>query len=149
MLNEKELAFLRRLVENRVDFIVLGMSAAALQGAPALTEDVDLWFRDLNHPGIRKAAESLGGRLLDLSALMRPPVFEGEAVEIFDVVLTVHGIEDFQTEWDTGTVTLQLGDVPIRVLTLERILASKKAANRDKDRMAVSVLEATLKVAGK
>ena len=52
-----------------------------------------------------------------------------------------------QTEWDTGTVILRLGGLSIRVLKLERIIASKKATNRDKDRMAVSVLETTLKVA--
>jgi hypothetical protein len=52
-----------------------------------------------------------------------------------------------QTEWDTGTVILQLGGLSIRVLKLERIIASKKATNRDKDRLAVSVLETTLKVA--
>ena len=72
MLKEKELEFLRRLADNQVDFIIIGMSAAVLQGAPALTEDVDLWFRDPNDPKIRKAAESLGGKLLDLSAFFRP-----------------------------------------------------------------------------
>jgi hypothetical protein len=34
---------------------VVGWSAAALQGAPVVTQDVDLWFEDLNDPRIGEA----------------------------------------------------------------------------------------------
>ena len=63
---EKELAFLRELVRQRVAFMVVGLSAAALQGAPAVTQDIDLWFKDLADPKLKKAldrvAVSMGHR---------------------------------------------------------------------------------------
>lgn len=40
-----EKQFLLELVANGVEFMVVGMSAADLQGANIGTQDVDLWFR--------------------------------------------------------------------------------------------------------
>ena len=49
-LNESELRFLRALLRRKVRFMVVGLSAAALQGAPVVTQDVDLWFdRSVTH----------------------------------------------------------------------------------------------------
>jgi hypothetical protein len=52
---DKEATFLRELIRQKVDFMIVGLSAAALQGAPVVTQDVDLWFKDLSDPGIKKA----------------------------------------------------------------------------------------------
>lgn len=54
-LSESELKFLRSLVTHDVRFMVVGLSAAALQGAPVVTQDVDLWFENLADP--RKLCE--------------------------------------------------------------------------------------------
>ncbi len=43
---------------------------------------------------------------------------------------------------------VDLGNARVRVLPLERILVSKRAANRDKDRIAIAQIEQTLKVLG-
>ncbi|MBI4324951.1 MAG: hypothetical protein HY674_06770 [Chloroflexi bacterium] len=51
-LNANELRFLRALLRRKVRFMVVGLSAAALQGAPVVTQDVDLWFKDLSDPRI-------------------------------------------------------------------------------------------------
>ena len=45
---DRELALLGALVEEGVEFLVVGLAAAALQGVPAVTQDVDLWFADLS-----------------------------------------------------------------------------------------------------
>ena len=50
ILTDREQAFLRELVRRRVGFMIVGLSAAALQGTPAVTQDVDLWFKDLADP---------------------------------------------------------------------------------------------------
>lgn len=47
-LDASELRFLRALLRRKVRFMVVGLSAAVLQGAPVVTQDVDLWFEDLN-----------------------------------------------------------------------------------------------------
>jgi hypothetical protein len=46
-LSESVLRLLSSLLRHRVRFLVVGLSAAALQGAPVVTEHVDLWFEDL------------------------------------------------------------------------------------------------------
>jgi hypothetical protein len=40
-LGESELRFLEALLTRRVRFMVVGLSAAAMQGAPVVTQDVD------------------------------------------------------------------------------------------------------------
>jgi hypothetical protein len=45
--SESELRLLGALLEHKVRFTVVGLSAATLQGAPVLTQDVDLWFQKL------------------------------------------------------------------------------------------------------
>jgi len=57
---DKEARFLETLVEEGVEFLVVGLAAAALQGAPAVTQDVDLWFRDLTDPRLGKALRRMG-----------------------------------------------------------------------------------------
>ncbi len=143
MFTAKELAFLRELTRNKVPFMVVGLSAAALQGAPMVTQDVDLWFRNIAHPGIRKALNKLGGTLVPPIEL-NPPMFAGEHVECFDIVLTVHGVGSFDQEIKTAVVA-PLGGFSVHVLPLERIIASKKFLNREKDRMALPALKAAAK----
>ena len=58
--SESELRFLRALLKRKVRFMLVGLSAAALQGAPVVTQDVDLWFEDLSDPRIREALEEIG-----------------------------------------------------------------------------------------
>ena len=137
---DKEVAFLRELVRNGVPFMVVGLSAAAMQGAPMVTQDVDLWFRDLQHAGLRRALRKVGGTYVP-SVGLNPPALAGESVRCFDIVLTVHGIDDFDTEAGRA-ILVSLGKFSIKVLPLERIIASKRYLNREKDRMVLPALKA-------
>lgn len=58
---EHEVEFLKELVRQKVDFMIVGLSAAALQGAPVVTQDIDLWFRKLPNPGIDRALKKVNG----------------------------------------------------------------------------------------
>ena len=53
--SESELALLRVLLKRKVRFMVVGLSAATLQGAPVVTQDVDLWFENLGEPKSEQA----------------------------------------------------------------------------------------------
>lgn len=139
---EKELGFLRELVRHRVDFLVVGLAAAALQGAPAVTQDIDLWFRDLEDPGLKAALKSAGAAYVPPFGL-NPPMFAGKGVGLFDIVLTMHGLGSFDEE-AARAVEIRLGRIALKVLPLERIIASKRAANRRKDRLILPVLEDAL-----
>ena len=141
---EKELAFLRALVHQRVAFMVVGLSAATLQGAPAVTQDIDLWFRDLADPKLKQALERVGGFYIPPTGAT-PPMLVGRSVALFDIVLTMDGLKDFDEELATS-VEIPIGRTKVRALSLERIIVSKRAANREKDRVILPVLEAAAAV---
>lgn len=141
-LNESELRFLRALLRRKVRFMVVGLSAAALQGAPVVTQDVDLWFEDLGDARIREALREVDAAYVPPS-ILNPPMFIGGGVELFDIVLTMHGLGAFPEEW-RNCVEVSLGRHQLKVLRADRILASKRAANRAKDRLVIPVLEDSL-----
>ena len=141
-LNESELRFLRALLRRKVRFMVVGLSAAALQGAPVVTQDVDLWFEDLSDPRIAEALREVDAAYVPPS-ILNPPMFAGGGVELFDIVLTMHGLGTFSKEI-RNCVEVALGRHRLKVLQMDRILTSKRAANRPKDRLVIPVLEDSL-----
>lgn len=145
---EAEQAFLLELSRLKVDFMIVGLAAAALQGAPAVTQDIDLWFKDIGDQRIREALRRVGGIYVPPTPAT-PPLFAGKNVALFDIVLRMDGLRSFEQELRATTV-MRIGKARVRVLSLARIIARKKASNREKDRMILPVLEdalATLKKA--
>ena len=138
-----EARFLDALARHRVRFILVGLSAAALQGAPVVTQDVDLWFENLHDPQLVEALKETGAAYVPPFEL-NPPMFAGCGTELFDIVLRMDGLEKFSDEWK-NTIDFVLGSEPVKVLRLDRILASKLAANRPKDKLTVLVLEDVLR----
>ena len=141
-LTESERRFLRALLRRKVPFIVVGLSAAALQGAPVVTQDVDLWFKDLHDPRLTKALREVGAAYVPPS-ILNPPMFAGAGTELFDIFLRMDGLGKFSDEL-RQCVEVRLGAYRLKVLSLERILASKRAANRSKDKLTIPVLEDSL-----
>ena len=138
-LNESESRFLRALLRRKVRFMVVGLSAAALQGAPVVTQDVDLWFEDLADERIRNALKEVGAAYVPPS-MLNPPMFAAGGIELFDIVLRMDGLEQFDTELK-NCIEVSVGRYKLKVLRIERILVSKRAANRAKDRLVIPVLE--------
>lgn len=141
-LSESELLFLRALISRKVRFIVVGLSAAALQGAPVVTQDVDLWFENLSDPRIVEALREVGAAYVPPS-IQNPPMFAGGGIELFDIVQKMDGVKSFADEWSNCS-EVPLGRLKLKMLSLERILASKRAANRMKDKLVIPVLEDSL-----
>jgi predicted nucleotidyltransferase len=141
-LTESERRFLRALLRRKVPFIVVGLSAAALQGAPVVTQDVDLWFKDLHDPRLTKALREIGAAYVPPS-ILNPPMFAGAGTELFDIVLRMDGLGKFSDEL-RHCIEVRLGAYRLKVLSLERILASKQAANRSKDKLTIPVLQDSL-----
>src|SRR5262245_65283228 len=77
--------------------MIVDLSAAALQGAPVVSQDVDLWFEDLSDPQIREALREVKAAYVPPS-ILNPPMFCGGGVELFDIVLTMHGLATFAAE---------------------------------------------------
>lgn len=132
------MAFLRELVKEKVDFMIVGLSAAALQGAPAVTQNIELWLKDYSDSGVAKALSKVGGSCVPAEG-KKPPIFVGEAVKLFDIVTYVRGLGEFEEERE-HTVKIPLGRIKVDVMKLDRVIESKKASGRHKDMVVIPVL---------
>jgi hypothetical protein len=142
---------LRTLVDHEVEFCVIGGIAAWLQGNPTVTLDLDVMpRRELGN------AERLAAALNELDA-RRPSNdsenelegadFLGWQAQRFEtkagplnVVPDAAAIGGFE---DVATIELSLGEVSIRVLALDQLIASKEELGRPKDTAALPALYAT------
>lgn len=141
-LTHAERALFRALTERGVRFLLIGLGAAVLEGAPVSTQDLDIWPERIDDPRLPLAAADAGGFWIPTFGL-QPAAFGGPGLERIDLVLTAHGLDAFDVEYANG-VEREVDGVQLRVLPLRRVLASKLATNRPKDRAAIPALEATL-----
>ena len=141
-LTEPERRFLEALNATGVRYLLVGMSAALLQGARGATEDVDLWFESIGDRRIADAARSAGGFWVTRA---EPPRLGGALGDRFDVVTHMSGLPDFAAEYGQALDEI-VGGVPVKLLPLRRIIASKRAAGRPKDEAVIYALEAALEI---
>jgi hypothetical protein len=146
---------LSRLADHEVAFVVVGMTAGVLQGAPVTTIDLDIVHR--------RTPENVKRLLLALSALdaryrhdprgLRPT--ESHLLsEGHQLLSTTHGDLDCLGTIDEGrgyddllrgTIEMNLEDGrAIRVLSLPALIDAKERAGRPKDLAALPVLRAAL-----
>jgi hypothetical protein len=114
-----------------VRYLVIGMSAAVLEGAPIATQYIDLWFERRDDERVKDAAKEAGGFWISGFG-MQPPSFGGDGLDRIDVVLTAHGLDSFDTEY-ARRVAREVDGVNLPVLPLERVVASKRVTRRPKD----------------
>ncbi len=116
------------LEADEIRFMLIGMSAAIVQGVMGSTLDVDLWV-DLpkrQYMRVQNIAARLGA---EMGANTVAFLEDGTPMNF---VYEVHGLGAFGTELK-HTERLEFCGKLIPVLKLERILKSKEAIRRDKD----------------
>lgn len=142
VLTPAERALLLALNALGVRYLIVGMGAALIEGAPGTTQDLDLWFGQIDADQLREAARRAGG-LYTSGGGLQPPALGGEGLDRVDIVLTASGLDPFDREFLIAR-DYDLDDVRVKVLPLERVIASKRAAQRPKDTAQLPMLEATL-----
>ena len=135
-------AFLKALREEKIDCILIGAMAAIQQGAPLMTVDYDFWenLPERQYVRLLQIVHSKGGTI---RARTLYELSDGTQV---NAVFQPDGLKSFRAEWVSCRLST-LENVPVRVLPLRRVIASKRAANRDKDRAVLPILERTLRLA--
>jgi predicted nucleotidyltransferase len=140
-LTQGERAVFEALNRRGVSFMLVGLSAAVIQGANTGTRDIDLWFADLADPRIADAVREAKGIWVSGTFGARPPQIGGDAVgDRLDVVTHMHGLGKFADEY-ASAIEVHIDGLPLRLLPLERILASKRASGRPKDLAVLPALE--------
>ena len=149
-------AICRVLNEECVDYVVVGGFASVILGSPLPTEDIDVLPDRSEDNLIRLAAalKRLNARIrteseavpapLDAGFLANMPVMLNLATDFGMVDLTFDPsgpIRGFAS-WNADASTEVIADgLTIRVASLDDIIASKRAADREKDRRALPYLE--------
>jgi hypothetical protein len=135
-------AFLKALREEGIDCILIGAMAAIRQGAPLMTVDYDFWVRlpERHYVRLLTIVQRQGGTI---RARTLYELSDGTQV---NAIFQPDGLHSFQTEWKRCAIG-RLEGIPLRILPLHRVIASKRAAGRDKDRAVLPILERTLRLA--
>jgi hypothetical protein len=141
-LTPAERTLLEALQALDIPCLLVGMGAALVEGAQGTTQDLDLWFGNIDSAKVAEAARRAGGFYTSGMGL-QPPAIGGDGLERVDIVLTASGLDPFDAEYARAKDYL-LDDVRVKVLPLERVIASKRAANRPKDTAQIPLLEAAL-----
>jgi hypothetical protein len=123
---------LEALEAERIRYALIGMAAAAAQGVIASTLDVDIWI-DLpprQYIRVLNLARSLG------AAIAANTVVYLEDGTPVNLVYEVTGLGSFKSE-QRHLKRIRLYGHAVPVLRLERIVKSKEAVGRDKDKLHV------------
>jgi hypothetical protein len=147
-----------RLTANKVEFVIVGGVSAQLQGAVMYTLDLDLCYRRTpeNIARLVAALRPLNPRPRGFPADL-PFVFDERTIllgsnftfqvgdEDLDLLGVMSAIGGYEEIVDQATVMTVAGQ-SVKVLTLEQLIASKKAAGRPKDLRVLPDLEAALEL---
>jgi len=132
----------------RLEVILIGNAAAAIQGAPVTTVDFDFMFRatPVNLAKLKKFAVRLDAVILrpyyPASALFR--VMNDDRGLQADFMPAIHGVKSFN-RLRSRAEKIQLGGNRLWVAHLADIIASKRAAGRARDKAVLDILEKTLR----
>ena len=131
----------------RLETILIGNAAAAIHGAPVTTLDFDFMFRatPTNLRKLKAVAAALGAVILrpyyPVSNLYRM-VDDATGLQA-DFMPAIHGVRSFEG-LRARAVKHSPHGCTLLVAALEDIIASKRAAGRDRDLAVLPVLERTL-----
>jgi hypothetical protein len=148
---------LSKLNSAGVEYIVVGGVAARLHGSPLTTDDLDVCC-PMDEANMAKLIRAIGGLEPKFRFHPRLPPLPQTAKELskfrnlnlitthgkFDVLGEITGIGNY-ADVAKHLVVLEVEEQPTRVLDLDGLIAAKKAAGREKDKLGVMHLEAVKK----
>lgn len=143
------LELMRAVTAVRLDSVLIGNAAAALNGVPVTTQDIDLFVRDTpqNQEKIRKLVKALG-RHARASRPFEPTSniirIEGLSVDI-DLVFELSSHAKFEAV-KSRAKTVRIAGVRVRIAHLRDIIDAKRAAGRPKDLATLPLLEDAVRV---
>jgi hypothetical protein len=135
------------LNRHRLEVVMIGNAAAALQGAPVTTIDIDFLFRKT--PANMKKLKAIAG---ELDAVILSPYYpasglfrmsrDTDGLQL-DFMSVVNGVRSFEGLRKRAKA-IRFGASSIYVAALADIIKSKKAAGRPRDLAVLEVLEKAL-----
>jgi len=141
-----------RVNDAKLDAVLIGNAAAALQGAPVTTVDFDFMFR----PTVRNLSKLKAVAIALRATILRPyypasdlyrVVRDDDGLQV-DFMVTIHGVRSFEGLKSRAT-RIEIDGTAVLVAALDDIIRSKRAARRPRDLAVLDVLEKTREEATK
>ena len=149
MLNDDYKEMLQCLSEEDVKFLLVGAYALAVHGFPRATKDIDffVWATPQNAANLIRALAKFGAPMDGISEAdfsSEGVIFQiGNSPRRIDIITTIDGIKFDQAYANRKTFEVEGLQVP--VISLEDLIANKRASGRKQDLADVEKLESQLK----
>jgi hypothetical protein len=147
-----------RLSQAKVEYVIVGGVSAVLQGAPIVTEDLDLCYRRTpeNIARLATALAPLKPQLRDFPPDL-PFTFDARAIQLgsnftlavgtekLDLLGVMSGLGGYE-DVVAGADDMLVAEMEVKVLSLAQLIVAKEAAGRPKDLAAIPTLRATMEM---
>ena len=148
MLNDDYKEMMQCLSEENVKFLLVGAYALAVHGFPRATRDIDffVWATPENAASLMRALVRFGAPVEGISEAdfaSEGVIFQiGNSPRRIDIITRIDGVGFEQAYANRETFSIENLDVP--VISLEDLIANKRATGRTQDLADVERLESQL-----
>ena len=145
MLNKDYKEMLQLLLEEQVDFILVGAYALAAHGYPRATGDIDIWVRadEINSINIYKALERFGAPVDQITVndfANEGIVFQiGVTPRRIDIITHLDGVSF--GEADEDKVIVEVEGLKLPILSFDKLIKNKLSTGRERDELDVKLLQ--------
>jgi predicted nucleotidyltransferase len=144
MLNEDYKEMLQLLLEEQVDFMIVGAYALGTHGYPRATGDIDIWVKpnNINSEKLYKALTRFGAPLGQIQIdefSTEGIIFQiGVIPRRIDIITKIDGVA--YEEADEDKIIVEIEGLKIPVISLEKFIRNKMATGREKDELDIKTL---------
>jgi hypothetical protein len=144
MLNIDYKEMLQLLLEEQVDFILVGAYALGAHGYPRATGDIDIWVRadENNSKKVHKALTRFGApveRINITDFAHEGVIFQiGVAPRRIDIITQISGVTFGEANEDK--IIVEVEQLKLPVLSFKKLIKNKMSTGREKDKLDAKYL---------
>ena len=149
MLNKDYKEMLQLLLEEQVDFILVGAYALGAHGYPRATGDIDIWVKadEINSINIYKALERFGTPVDQITVndfTKEGIVFQiGVTPRRIDILTQLDGVSF--DEADEDKIIVEVEGLKLPILSFDKLIKNKLSTGRERDALDVKLLKKRIK----
>jgi predicted nucleotidyltransferase len=135
---------LQLLLEEQVDFMIVGAYALGTHGYPRATGDIDIWVKpnSINSKKIYKALARFGAPLGQIQIdefSTEGIIFQIGVIPLrIDIITKIDGVT--YQEADEDKIIVEIEGLKVPVISLEKFIRNKMATGREKDELDIKTL---------
>ena len=144
MLNKDYKEMLQLLLEEQVNFILVGAYALSAHGYPRATGDIDIWVKadEANSKKIYQALSRFGAPLDQINEngfAGEGIIFQiGVAPRRIDIITQIDGVT--YDEADEDKIVVEVEELKLPIISLSKLIKNKMSTGRERDKLDAKFL---------